>query len=194
MRGNLSSPGEIKRQIGYRDFNNRDFLLETVKQCQNGDTGAMENVYVAYKSSIFNLTCRFTGDPSLAEDLLQDIFIKVFTNIGSLKSPDAFNSWLYRIAVNTCMSFGRKKGKTKEVPLREIEDAGPSYDSENHVRQQLEQAINMLPPKQKIVFQLHDVQGFTNAEIAKIMRSTEGTAKSQLFKARMKIRNFLRSK
>ncbi len=190
----MSSSGEIKRHTKYSDFKNRDFLLETVKKCQNGDTVAMENVYVAYKSSIFGLTCRFIGDPSLAEDLLQDIFIKVFTNIKSLKSPDAFNSWLYRIAVNTCMSFGRKKGRTKEVPLREVEDAGHTEDSENHVRQQLEQAINMLPPKQKIVFQLHDVQGFTNAEIAKIMRSTEGTAKSQLFKARMKIRNFLRSK
>ena len=191
----MSSSGEKMQQVGYRDFKNKDFLSETVKQCQEGDAGAMEKVYIAYKSSIFKLTYRFTGDSSLAEDLLQDIFIKIFTSIKKLRSPDAFNSWLYRIAVNTCMSFARKKKRIKEVPLlKEIEDADFIEDGENHVRQQIVQAMDILPPKQKIVFQLHDVQGFTSAEIARIMRSSEGTAKSQLFKARMKIRNFIRSK
>ena len=189
----MNSPGEKKRQPEYSDFKNKDFLIGIVKQCQDGNTDAMENVYIAYKSPLLNLTYRFTKDFSLAEDLLQDIFIKIFTNIKKLKSPEAFNSWLYRIAVNTCMSFGRKKKRTKEVPLDEAESTGHSGDSENLIRRQLEQAINTLPPRQKIVFQLHDVQGFTNAEIAEIMKSTEGTAKSQLFKARMKIRNFLRS-
>ena len=192
-RGNLNSAGEKKRQIEYRDFKNKDFLLDTVNKCQDGDTEAMENVYIVYKSSLFKLAYRFTGDFSLAEDLLQDIFIKIFTNIKKLRSPEAFNNWLYRIAVNTCMSFARKKKKTKEIPLKEIENTAHSENDENQVRQQLEQAIDILPPKQKIVFQLHDVQGFTSAEIAKIMRNSEGTAKSQLFKARMKIRNFLRS-
>ena len=190
----MNSSGEKKRQAEYRDFKNRDFLIGTVKQCQNGDTEAMENIYIAYKSSLFNLIYRFTGDFSLAEDLLQDIFVKVFTNIKGLRSPDAFNSWLYRITINACMSFGRKKGKRKEVPINELEKTGHGHidNDKNQIRQQLEQAIAILPPKQKIVFQLHDVQGYTNAEIAGIMRCSEGTAKSQLFKARMKIRNFLR--
>ena len=164
-----------------------------VENCQNGDTEAMENLYNAYKSPLLKLAYRFTKDFSLAEDLIQDIFIKIFKNIKKLKSPEALNSWLYRIAVNTCMSFARKRGKVKEVSLKEIENIGHSEDSDNQVKLQLEQAINILPPKQKIIFQLHDVEGFTHTEIAKIMRSTEGTAKSQLFKARMKIRNFLRS-
>ena len=77
--------------------------------------------------------------------------------------------------------------------MEEIENIGHSENMGNQVRQQLEQAIKTLPHKQKIVFQLHDVEGFTHAEIAKIMKSSEGTAKSQLFKARMKIRDFLRS-
>ena len=189
----MNSSGKKGQQIGYRDFKNKDFLFETVKQCQDGDTGAMENVYMAYKSPVFKLAYRFTGDYYLAEDLLQDIFIKIFTSIKKLRSPDAFNSWLYRIAANTCMSFARKKKKTREVSLKEIEDTGHSEDGENLVRQQIEKAMEILPPKQKIVFQLHDVQGFTSAEIAKIMKSSEGTAKSQLFKARMKIRKFIRS-
>ena len=109
----MSSSGDKMQQVGYRDFKDRDFLFKRVKQCQEGDTVAMEDVYVAYKSSLFNLTYRFTGDLSIAEDLLQDIFIKIFTNIKRLRSPEAFNSWLYRIAVNTCMSFARKKKKNK---------------------------------------------------------------------------------
>lgn len=189
----MNSSGEKKRQIEYRDFKNKDFLFDTVKRCQNGDNEAMEKVYIAFKSSLLNMTYRFTGDSSLAEDLLQDIFIKIFTNIKKLRSLEAFNSWLYRIAFNTCMSFARKKKKTKEVSLKEIENIAHTEDVENSINQQLEQAIKILPPKQKVVFQLHDVEGFTHAEIAKIMKSSEGTAKSQLFKARMKIRNFLRS-
>lgn len=189
----MNASGEKKRQVEYRDFKNKEFLFDMVKRCQEGDTEAMEKVFIAYKSSLLNLAYRYTGDSTLSEDLLQDIFIKIFTNIKRLRSPEAFNSWLYRIAFNTCMSFARKKKRAKEVSLKEIENVGHSEDVVDSINQQLEQAIKILPPKQKAVFQLHDVEGFTHAEIAQIMKSSEGTAKSQLFKARMKIRNFLRS-
>lgn len=187
----MSSPGEKKRLVGHRDLKNKDILFDTVKQCQDGDAAAMEHIYNAYKSSLFNLTYRFTRDFSLSEDLLQEIFIKIFINIKRLRSPEAFTSWLYRIATNTCMSFARKKGKTKEVSLEDIGDVGSPENTDNQVRLQLEKAIDTLPAKQKIVFQFHDVQGFTDTEIAKILRCTKGTVKSQLFKARIKIRDFL---
>lgn len=185
--------GEKKDQIKYSEVKDKDSIHDLVRSCQEGDTEAMESVYTAYKSSLLNLAYRFAGDTFLAEDLLQDIFIKIFINIKKLRSPEAFNTWLYRIAVNTCMSFARKKVKNKEVSMEEIENVGHTENKETQARQQLKQAIKILPHKQKIVFQLHDVEGFTHAEIAKIMKSTEGTAKSQLFKARMKIRDFLRS-
>lgn len=192
-RGNLNSSGGKKRQIEYSDFKNKEFLFDTVKRCQDGDVTAMELIYNAYRSSLFNLAYRFTREFSQAEDLLQDIFLKIYANIKKLKSPEAFNSWLYRIAANTCISFARKKGKTKEIALEEIGDIGAPENDGNQIRLQLEKAMHILPPRQKIVFQLHDIQGFTNIEIAKIMRCSEGTAKSQLFKARMKMRNLLRS-
>ena len=137
----MNSLSEKKQYIEYRDFKNKDFLLDIVKKCQDGDTAAMENVYVAYKSPLLSLTYRFTGDTSQAEDLLQDIFIKIFTNIKKLRSPEALNSWLYRIAVNVCMSFARKKGKTKEVSLDEIENTNHSEDDDSLIRQQIEQAL-----------------------------------------------------
>lgn len=182
-----------KGHVPDNDFKNRDFLIDVIRRCQDGDTEAMEMVYIGYKSSLFNLAYRFIGNYSSAEDLTQDIFITIFTHIDRLRFPEAFNSWLYRIAVNTCMSFARKKGKAKEVSFHEMENTNHSEDDENPIKGHLEQAITILPPKQKTVFLLHDVQGFTHDEIAQIMKSSEGTSKSQLFKARMKIRNYLRS-
>lgn len=192
-RGNLKLTAKKSEQGDYQEKNDKDLIFDLVRGCQEGDTEAMESIYTAYKSSLFNLAYRFTSDSFLAEDLLQEIFIKIFLNIKKLRSPEAFTTWLYRIAVNTCMSFVRKKGKTREVAMEEIKDAGHSENTGNQVRLQLEQALKVLPPRQKIVFQLHDVEGFTHTEIARIMKSSEGTAKSQLFKARMKIRNYLRS-
>ena len=191
-RGNLKSPAEKKGTIEHRDFKDKDFLFDQVRRCKEGKTESMEHLYHAYKIPVMNLAYRFTGDSCLAEDLLQDIFIKVFVNIKKLRSPEAFNSWLYRIAVNTCMSFARKRGKSRELPFEDIEDAGSAEDVGKNIRRQLEQAVNILPPRQKAVFHLHDVQGFTHREIAGIMGCSAGTAKSQLFKARMKIRNFLK--
>lgn len=182
---------ENKQHFDSNDLKNKDFLFDVVKRCQDGDTEAMEIVYTRYKSPLFNLAYRFAGDSSLAEDLLQEIFIKIFGHIKKLRSPEALNSWLYRIATNTCISFVRKKEKTKEVPLDEFADISNTQYDDRHVRKDLEAAIKTLPPKQKIVFQLHDIQGFTHTEIAQIMSSSVGTAKSQLFKARMKIRNYL---
>ena len=127
----MNSFGKKNRQIEYNDFKNKDFLFDTVKQCQDGNTEAMEKVYTAYKSPLLSLTLRYTGDISLAEDLLQDIFIKIFTSIKKLRTPEAFNSWLYRIAVNTCISFARKKGQTKEDSLKEIENVRDPEVDEN---------------------------------------------------------------
>jgi len=184
---------ENKEYSAASNFKNKDFLLDVIKRCQDGDTKAMETVYMGYKSPLFNLAYRFARNYSSAKDLLQDIFINIFTNIDKLRAPEAFNSWVYRIAINTCVSFVRHKGKAKEVSLDEIENADCSKDVDHPMRQHLEQAIEILPPKQKTVFLLHDVQGFTHTEIAQITKFSEGTSKSQLFKARMKIRNYLRS-
>lgn len=189
----LNSRMENKEHSAANDFKNKDFLLDVIKRCQDGDTNAMETVYMGYKSPLFNLAYRFARNHSSAKDLLQDIFINIFTHIDRLRSPEAFNSWAYRIAINTCISFVRHKGRAKEVSLDEIENTDCSENVDHPMRQHLEQAIKILPPKQKTVFLLHDVQGFTHTEIAQITKLSEGTSKSQLFKARMKIRDYLRS-
>jgi len=189
----LNSRMENKEYGAHIDFKNKDSLLEVVKRCQDGDAKAMEMVYINYKSSLFNLAYRFARNYSSSKDLLQDIFINIFSNIDRLRAPEAFNSWLYRIAINTCISFVRQKGKAKEVPLDEIQNIDYSEEVDHPMRQHLERAIRILPLKQRTVFLLHDVQGFTHTEIAQITKFSEGTSKSQLFKARMKLKDYLRS-
>ena len=183
---------ETKVHQATNDLKNKDFLFDVIRRCQDGDNEAMETVYTHYKFSIFNLAYRFAGNRTSAEDLQQEIFIKIFTQINKLRSLEAFNSWLYRIATNTCISFIRKRGRMNEVPTEEIEKVPIPNNNKISVKQDLEKAIKTLPSKQKMVFILHDVQGFTHMEIAKIMRLRQGTSKSQLFKARMKLRNYLK--
>lgn len=173
---------------------NRDSLVDLVKRCQDGDTKAMEMVYIRYKAPLFNLAYRYAKNHTSSKDLLQDIFINIFSHIDGLRTPEAFNRWLYRIAINSCISFVRQKGKAVEVSLDEIGNTLYSEEMDNPMRQPLEEAVKILPLKQKTVFLLHDVQGFTHTEIAQMTQLSEGTSKSQLFKARMKIRAYLRGK
>lgn len=179
--------GSVSRE----DFKNRAFVERILRECLNGDTGAMEKIYIAYKTRLYNLAYRFTYDSSGAEDLLQEIFIKVLRNIDRLKKPGAFDAWIYRIAINTCISFSRKRKMIEEIYLDEGEYFTGSNEGDHHIRLDLEQAVRKLPAKQRAVFILYDVQGFSHREIAGIMKWTEGTSKSQLFKGRMKLRNLL---
>lgn len=154
----------------------------------------MEEIYTDYKSSLFNLTYRYTRDLSSAEDLLHDIFIKIFTRIKKLRSPEAFNTWVYRTAINTCISSVRRSGRRKQISLNETDKPDEAKAENVHIRLDMEKAVSILPPKQKAVFLLHDAQGFTHGEIAQVMKWSEGTSKSQLFKARMRIRRYLKDK
>ena len=186
-----------KEKVGSTAFNGsnrKEFLFHVIRRCQDGDRKAMEEIYSNYKSSLFNLTYRYTRNMSSAEDLLQDIFIKIFTGIRKLRSPEAFNAWVYRTAINACISATRKSGRGKIIPLNEINKPDEAEVENVHFKLDMEKAVSFLPSKQKAVFLLHDVQGFTHGEIARVMKWSEGTSKSQLFKARMKIRGYLKDK
>jgi RNA polymerase sigma-70 factor (ECF subfamily) len=176
-----------------------EFLTDLVSKCRQGDLHAMETLYEHFKSSLFSLAYRYTYNFAVAEDLLQDIFIRIFTNLHTLDEDKAFTGWMYRVAMNTCLSYVRshKKVVQKTVPLEEVEafvSDTSSTDVEKTENKSLEEAIQRLPTKLKSVFLLHDVQGFKHKEIAQILGCSVGTSKSQLFKARKKIRKYLGSK
>ena len=174
-------------------------LKELIQQCRDGDLQAQGILYEHFKASLFSLALRYTYNYAAAEDVIQDVFVKVFTNLHTLDEDKAFVGWLYRITVNTCLSYLRshKKLRYKTIPLDDVQ--GILSDSEPTATQKaekkiLEQIIQTLPPRLKSVFLLHDVQGFKHQEIARILGCSVGTSKSQLFKARKKIRKLLEHK
>jgi len=181
-----------------KDLSDRE-LKELIRRSRDGDLQAMEILYEHFKSSLFSLALRYTYNFAAAEDVIQDVFVKVFTNLHTLDDDKAFFGWLYRIAVNTCLSYLRshKMIRQRTVPLEDVHgilpDSGPSV-SEKAENKLLEDSIQQLPPKLKSVFLLHDVQGFKHSEVAQILGCSVGTSKSQLFKARKKIRKLLEHK
>lgn len=174
-------------------------LAVLLSRCQEGDTTAMEGVYLRFKKAFYNLAYRYGGDRATAEDLLQDIFIKIFTHIDDVRSPEMFPGWAYRIALNSCYSHLREK-KTKTRHTVSLTDVGETIGSSggdmagSDLRKPLEDAIAGLPRRLKEIFLLHDVQGFKHEEIASMLRLSVGTSKSQLFKARIKVRDYLKAR
>ena len=180
-------------------FEQPSFLKDLIRRSRTGDTQAMGSIYEHFKSPLYGLAYRYTNNATAAEDLIQDIFLKVFTNLPSLDNDGAFVGWLYRIAVNTCLSYIRsnKRAFQKEVPLEEVEGILSGVvpgRPEDMLSKSIAEALQVLPPKLKSVFMLHDIQGFKHGEVAQIMDCSVGTSKSQLFKARMKIRHHLEKK
>lgn len=171
-------------------------LAALIKSCQEGDREAMERVFEHFKTPLFNLAYRYTFNHAASEDILQDVFVKVFTRLHTLEDAKYFVGWLYRVAVNTCLSYLRKRSRWQEwdrkPALCEGEDGSDAGDADT--RRVLDEAIQSLPSGLKTVFLLHDVQGFKHEEVAEILGCTVGTSKSQLFKARMKIRSALKGK
>lgn len=186
---------EQERAVGLM---NPSQLEDLIKRSREGDNLAMEAIYERYKRPIFNLVYRYTYNAAVAEDLLQDIFLKMFTHLKDLQKEETFVAWLYRIAINTCYSYLRSK-KTplqKTIPLEGQEGKIDNKTSATHdktLKKPLDDAIQSLPPKLKSVFLLHDVQGYKHREIARMLGCSVGTSKSQLFKARMKLRQFLKN-
>lgn len=195
----LAMDQEEKKELQNQGFNKQASLDDLIRRSLEGDTLAMEAIYLEYKRPVFNLAYRYTYDAAVAEDLLQEIFLKIFTHLKDVQRVETFVGWLYRIAINTCYSYLRQKRSKlqKTLSLSEIEGKmeEATYDSPHQeMKRQLDEAIKTLPKKLKSIFLLHDVQGFKHEEIARILGCSVGTSKSQLFKARMKLRQLLKNK
>ncbi|MBD3415077.1 MAG: sigma-70 family RNA polymerase sigma factor [Candidatus Aminicenantes bacterium] len=170
--------------------------FELIDRSREGDQDAMESVYEQLKGKLFGVAYWYTQNRAAAEDILQDAFIKIFTNLDRLDDNQAFVSWCYRIVVNTSISYLRKAKRhtQKSVPLNSVKDFVGENKSEEHEdmkKKTLKEALKELPPGLRSVFILHDIQGFKHREVGEILKCSEGTSKSQLFKAREKLRKRL---
>jgi RNA polymerase sigma-70 factor (ECF subfamily) len=174
-------------------------LERLLSRARTGDDRAMESIYEMFKARIYQLAYRHSYNPAVAEDLLQDIFIKIFTHLGDVRNTETFPAWIYKIAMNTCYSYlrGKKLRLERTIPLGEIEgklDEAVFDTHEKEIGKPIDDAIQTLSAKLRAVFVLHDVEGFKHNEIARMLGCSVGTSKSQLFKARMKIRGLLKGK
>lgn len=171
---------------------------DLVARCQAGDVDAFAEVYARYASRIFSLATRMSGSAQTGEDLLQEIFLQAYRKIGSFKGDAALGTWLYRLAMNHCLDFVRSRHAKMEKMTDAIDADGyaaPSAARDAPVeRIDLERAMRQLPSGCREVFVLHDVEGYEHKEIAAMLGIAEGTSKSQVFKARMKLRGFLRGR
>jgi len=159
----------------------------------------MEAIYNRFNRPLFNLIYRYTSNREVAEDLLQDVFIKIFTKLDALRKTETFIGWMYRIAVNTCFGYLREtRGQVRRtIALNDVKRGvgeNTAKSSDTFLKKALDDAIQSLPGRMRTIFLLHEVQGFKHEEIAPMLGCSVGTSKSQLFKARMKIRERLEEK
>jgi RNA polymerase sigma-70 factor, ECF subfamily len=166
-----------------------------VAKVQAGDVEAFETLYTQHAARIYGLASRMAGSPDEGEDLLQEIFLQAYRKLGSFKGDASVGTWLYRLAVNHCLDFVRsRRAKMGRVTDTLDEDGAfqPVSPRETPLaRIDLERAIARLPEGCREAFVLHDVEGFDHKEVARLLGIAEGTSKSQVFKARMKLRALL---
>ncbi|MBD0370134.1 MAG: RNA polymerase sigma factor [Pyrinomonadaceae bacterium] len=173
--------------------------FELAKKAAAGDGDAFEQLYRRHFRRVYALCLRMMGDPVRAEDMTQEVFVQLFNKIGSFRGESAFTTWLHRMTVNLVLMYFRKASTRSELLTEEGEtpvqivrgtenpESMPVVD-----RIAIERAIAQLPPGYRSVFVLHDVEGYEHDEISKMMGISAGTSKSQLHKARLKLRQLLR--
>jgi RNA polymerase sigma-70 factor, ECF subfamily len=171
---------------------------DLIASCQKGDVEAFETLYRQHAARLYTLACRMAGSPEDGEDLLQEIFLQAYRKLGSFKGDSAVGTWLYRLALNHCLDYVRSK-QAKMSKLTETLDAETSFEPTARretpiARLDLERAVERLPEGCREAFVLHDVEGFDHKEVGRLLGIAEGTSKSQVFKARMKLRASLRGK
>lgn len=184
----------------YSSFPKDDKVL--VEEAQAGSTAAYEELVQRYQGKIYGLIYNMTSNNADAEDLVQDVFIKVYKSLGKFKGQSSFYTWLYRIAVNQTINFIKKRKRKAAFSLDDI-DLGIERDeayiefsprespirdiSISEIQEKLNKALKTLSEKHRTVVVLHDIQGIPHDEIAKMLGTSCGTVRSRLFYARQRL-------
>lgn len=164
-----------------------------IQRCKDGDLHAFEELYAKYSRKLYGLCLRMSGNQNDAEDYMQEIFIVLLKKIKAFRGESKFSTWLYRVAVNTCISQLRKRKGIMVAPESALDRKPAQLNVTPQVihRTTLTRAIAQLPDGYRSAVILHDIQGFHHHEIGQILGISVGSSKSQLFKARRKLREIL---
>ena len=177
---------------------------ETLALAQSGDHYAFAQLYSLHKRRIYSLCLRMVGNVAEAEDLTQEAFLQLHRKIATFRGDSAFSTWLHRLAINVVLMRLRRKGLSlisldeamepapEERPGRSF--GAPDLNLTGSIdRLALERAIANLPAGYRLIFVLHDIEGYEHNEIATMLDCSIGNSKSQLHKARLKLRDALRT-
>ena len=184
-----------------------------IARCQRADVAAFNEIVARYKQKIYNYLLRMTGSQDDAEDLTQEVFVRMYTNIASFRAEASLSTWLFRIAGNLAVDAFRRGKKERSLVLTSLDAPAPGGDDDGAAASkdvpdwsreplrvfgrkelggQIQSALEKLPPKLRAAVVLHDVEGLPYEEIAAIEKVPLGTIKSRIFNARVALRDHLR--
>ncbi len=177
---------------------------DALARAQSGDHYAFAHLYSLHKRRIYSLCLRMVGEIGEAEDLTQEVFLQLHRKIATFRGDSAFSTWLHRLAINVVLMRLRKRGLSLislDEAMEPVPEEGPgrSFGAPDLAqagaidRLALESAVADLPAGYRLIFVLHDVEGYEHNEIAAMLDCSIGNSKSQLHKARLKLRDALRT-
>ena len=184
----------------------RDAAWVIVQQVQEGRVGAFDQLVGKYRESIFSIIYNLTGNREDASDLTQETFIKAFRAISRFRGRSAFFTWLYRIALNTTMSFLKKQGRRRFINYETVHESASSSEivekltSKNRtekgilvreLQERLNESLQKLSPKHRTVVILHEIEGLDHAAIAEVTKTSVGTVRSRLHYAKQQLQSYL---
>ena len=174
---------------------------DLVWRSKQGDEEAFGVLVKKYKTKVYHLAYSLTHNTQIADDLAQEVFIKSYFALDKFREKSEFGTWIYRIAVNHCMDFLRKKNRITQIPFENIIGKIPAQEDETlqeekeqeeaQRRKVIHTAIQTLPDKYKVILSLRDIQDFSYNEITKILNISPGTVDSRLHRARKMLRKKL---
>lgn len=182
--------------------------IELIHQAKQGNENAFEQLVYRYDRTVLSIALKYTGNTDDAKDLYQEVFIRAYRGINNFQFRSEFSTWLYRIAVNVCLSYKSRSKEYLKVSIYEMDDdtdftkdaseqlvyKGPSPEEEtagNELAEIVDAALETLSPRQKITFVLKHYEGYKIREIAEMLNCKEGTVKKYLFDAIKNLRKKL---
>ena len=161
---------------------------ELIEACRRGERDAFRVLFEAYKDKVYSIALRFSADESLAMDIAQDTFLKLFSSLPQYRGDSAFSTWIYRLVVNACLDHKRRAWRVAplaEGPIAMLRSPGDSLNAllESEMRSRVRAAVETLSPDMRMVVVLRYTEGLSYEEIAEVMGCSEGTVASRLNRA-----------
>jgi RNA polymerase sigma-70 factor (ECF subfamily) len=163
-----------------------------IAAARNGDEGAFDALYVRYADRVRRVVARWVVDPATVDDLCQESWLRAFRGLPAFRGDSEFGTWLHSIARNVVTSRGRTTKRRSELMEESWDPVVTTAPEPVELRVDLRRAVDALPKGMRKVLWLHDVEGWTHGEIAETLGVAQGTSKSQLFKARARVREIMR--